>query len=70
MTVTVAQSAADLNREPTPDEKRNGWTKESLAAYLTERSGQQHDYAKQIAQSPSANLQVENTRQFNPHDWL
>ena len=53
--------------QPTPEEIRNGWTAESLTAYLNERQGQKAKFAFQ--QKKPRVLRVENHLGFHPHDW-
>lgn len=56
--------------EPTEDEKRNGWTAETLTQYLAERSAGQslsvdiNSLHRRIARRPD----VQNHR-YNPHRW-
>lgn len=54
--------------EPTPEELRNGWTRERLNRYLRERAAQQESYAAEgKAKQPSA--RSETTVKFDPHKW-
>lgn len=55
---------------PTPDERRNGWTVETLTAYLDQRASERADYAKLIEDATPRRAVSVTTRDFNPHDWL
>jgi hypothetical protein len=56
-------------REPTPDERRNGWTRESLSKYLAERRDQIKAYAEAQAKRPNRTARTETTTTFDPHLW-
>ena len=53
-------------RDPTPDERRNGWTAESLKAYFEERRRQQIVYADR---RPIRRVSIEPTDGFDPLAW-
>ena len=56
--------------EPTDEEKRNGWTSESLTAYLAERqAGQElavdvNSLHRRLARRPT-----EQNHRYRPHRW-
>lgn len=56
--------------EPTEEEKRNGWTTESLTAYLAERqAGQElaidvNSLHRRLARRPN-----QQNHKYNPHRW-
>lgn len=65
--MTASPAAATFTeREPTADERRNGWSKDSLNRYLAEREAQTSDYA---ARNVRKRVEMQNTRNFNPHRW-
>lgn len=51
--------------EPTPDEKKNGWDAESLAAYVKEREAAQ---AETVLNRPSPRPKWANN-QYSPLRW-
>ena len=55
--------------EPTPEEKRNGWTSETLTAYLAERESQQRDFAKAQSDSNVRVARSVSVTTFDPHSW-
>ena len=58
--------------EPTPEEARNGWTAESLEAYLKQRESERMDFAKLEAEH-GHKVRIatsQTTREFNPHNWM
>ena len=58
--------------EPTADEKRNGWSAESLSAYLQQRESERLDYAK-LSADAGHKVRIatsQTTREFNPHNWM
>lgn len=54
--------------EPTADEKKNGWTAESLADYLRQRGAERVHYATNVKDRTS-NLVIQNINDFDPHSW-
>ena len=56
--------------EPTRDEKRNGWTKESLTKYLAERHAGQtlavdvNSLHRRVARRPNV-----QSHRYRPHRW-
>lgn len=56
--------------EPTPDELRNGWTKETLSQYLSEReAGQSLSIdVNSLTRRAARRSDVQNHR-YNPHRW-
>jgi hypothetical protein len=63
----MAQPSTD--REPTPDERRNGWTRETLARYLAQRQQEQQAFATAQEKNRGRKLRVENTVAFDPLTW-
>jgi hypothetical protein len=59
---------ADL-AEPTRDDLKNGWTRESLNAYLAERAQQKEAFAAELAESKIKKAKSENVTKFDPHKW-
>lgn len=55
--------------EPTPDERRNGWSAESLAAYLAQRTAETRAFAKLQSERGTRIARAEGFHRFNPHDW-
>lgn len=55
--------------EPSPGECRNGWNKETLAAYLAQRAAEKQAFAKLMAEQKPRAAVSETTQRFNPHDW-
>lgn len=55
--------------EPTPDERKNGWTRSSLTRYLNQRAYQQEEFAAELANSKIRQAKSQNTKEFNPHGW-
>ncbi len=53
--------------EPTPEEIRNGWTKEKLTEYLNQRRTQAVQFAFRAKKAKVA--RVENHFGFSPFDW-
>lgn len=54
---------SDPKVEPSPEEKRNGWTTETLTQYLIGR-----DKAFQ-SEKPDLDVQVENVERFSARKW-
>ena len=55
--------------EPTPDEIKNGWTKETLALYIAEReSAQAGKYSFDPMFRPPVKPMVANSK-YNPLRW-
>lgn len=54
--------------EPTPDEERNGWTRETLTTYLIQRAAQQNQYATEH-QTKAREVRTESAAGFDPHRW-
>lgn len=67
--MTTDESSTDdkPSVEPTPDEIKNGWTKESLNRYLAERDQQAADVLLRNERRKRA--RIESTQSFNPHKW-
>lgn len=56
--------------EPTEDEKRNGWTKKTLTAYLAERlAGQSLAINVDTLHRKAARRQNIQNHKYNPHRW-
>ena len=55
--------------EPTKEERSNGWTAETLTAYLTQRESEQKDYALSGKQARDARPTRAQT-EYDPHNWL
>ena len=55
--------------ELTPEDARNGWTKETLAKYVKEREEQAAAWALGAEKRNSHKLVVEDARSFNPFNW-
>jgi hypothetical protein len=55
--------------EPTRDDIKNGWTRESLNRYLRERADQKKTYAAELEGSKLKPAKSENTTKFDPHKW-
>lgn len=56
--------------EPTDEEKRNGWTKETLSRYLAERrAGQSLAADPESALRRLARRPTEQNHRYNPHKW-
>lgn len=51
----------------TREEIMNGWTEETLAAYLKERGAQKAIFEAQPTKQQ--NVPNETTSKFNPHNW-
>jgi hypothetical protein len=68
-----AFEAADANQElvePTEDERRNGWTAETLSQYLAEqRAGQSLRIDPHSLQNRVAARSSEQNHRYNPHRW-
>ncbi len=54
--------------EPTEDERRNGWTAETLTAYLAERNSAQERYIDPHDESRRRRPNAANSR-YRPHKW-
>ena len=50
--------------EPTPDEKRNGWTAESLTRYLRD-----YNRGEKVAPDRRGEVCVETAEDHDPHAW-
>jgi len=56
---------SDDKYEPTPEEKRNGWTKTTLKAYITGREKEQsQNILKKKVIRPT-----EQNHKYRPHKW-
>lgn len=56
---------SDEQYEPTAEEKRNGWTKSTLKAYILGRQKEQaHNIFKKKPMRPS-----EQNHKYQPHKW-
>jgi hypothetical protein len=56
--------------EPTDEEKRNGWTAETLTEYIAERrAGQSLHADPNSLQSRIARRPAETNHTYNPHRW-
>lgn len=55
--------------ELTPEERRNGWTRESLRRYLTERAAQRLQWATEQDKQTRRSARTESTQKFDPHRW-
>ena len=64
-----AARPAPLRPEPTADEKKNGWTRDSLAQYLAERADQTQQFAKLKAERAVRPARAETVHRFDPHRW-
>jgi hypothetical protein len=53
--------------EPTEDEKKNGWTKKSLNAYLKKRHSSQ--YRSVYDEERQATPPTRQNNNYNPHRW-
>ena len=55
----------DKDYEPTPEEKKNGWTRSTLKAYILGRQKEQSQniFRKEVAR-PS-----EQNHKYQPHKW-
>jgi hypothetical protein len=49
----------------TPEEAKNGWTKESLKAYIV---GRQQAQAK-VVYTKKSKMPSEQNHRYNPHHW-
>lgn len=54
--------------EPTRDEARNGWTRESLNEYLRSRATQQDEFRREFTDK-RRDVTIEATAKFDPHRW-
>ena len=54
--------------EPTPDERRNGWTAETLTRYIRERNGGE-DFTAHRLPDRRGEVRVESADSRHPHDW-
>ena len=54
--------------EPTPDERRNGWTAETLTRYIRERNGGE-DFTAHRRPDRRGEVRVESADFYHPHDW-
>ncbi len=56
--------------EPTADEKKNGWTAETLTSYLIERrAGQSLDVDPNSLQRKMGRRPIEQDHKYNPLRW-
>ena len=56
--------------EPSEEEKRNGWTTDTLTAYLAERqAGQSLSIDVNSAYRKQARMPVIQNHKYNPHRW-
>jgi|TARA_R110000803_G_scaffold38351_1_gene82824 hypothetical protein len=51
--------------EPTNEEKKNGWTKETLRSYHESRNRQQMKFIH----SKKVSMPGEQNHKYNPHKW-
>lgn len=54
--------------EPTRDEARNGWTRESLNEYLRSRATQQEEFQREFTDK-RRQAASQTTSKFDPHRW-
>jgi predicted secreted protein len=55
--------------ELTDDDRKNGWTEKTLAAYIKERTAQKDRYANDPKLLKLRKAKIENVDTFNPHKW-
>lgn len=56
--------------EPTEEEKRNGWTKETLTEYILERKiSQAEENTLRAMLIIPKKYSIENETEYNPHKW-
>lgn len=55
--------------EPTPEERKNGWTAEKLGAYIAERNRATRNRILGDPSKSPRRLVVLNSKTFNPHRW-
>ena len=54
--------------EPTEGEAANGWTEETLTAYLAQRAAEVKDYVLSGRQAKDARPSRAQS-EYNPHNW-